>query len=168
MTKPAILPGPAPTPFSGVIRYKKLHPEATLPSPGEPGAIGLDIAAFCMSIDGSRFVHSIVAPRASKRIRTGLVVMAPTGYVLLVCSRSGIAASQPPLFVANAPGVIDPNFTGELEVILYNGGHESAYIKHGQRIAQLILIPAARFPLAEMAELPETSRGDKGFGSTGT
>ena len=148
------------------ISYKKLHPDAALPTLGEPGAVGLDVAAFSISTEG-RYVNLIIPPRTSKLIRTGIVVIAPAGYFIMVCSRSGLAAAQPPLFVANAPGIVDPNYIGEMKIILYNGGHESAYIKHGQRIAQLVLAPLSRFPLAEVAELPETSRGDKGFGSTG-
>lgn len=157
----ATIPPPNPS-----IGYVKLHPNAELPSLGEPGAIGLDIAAFCLNSE-DRHVQQILPPRTSKLIRTGIVVLAPTGYFLMLCSRSGLAASQPPIFVANSPGIIDPNYTGECKVILYNGGHETAYVKHGQRIAQLILIPATRFPLTELAQLPTTSRGDKGFGSTG-
>ncbi len=151
---------PAQSPPS--ISYRKVHPDAELPSPGEPGAIGLDIAAFAINSD-DRMVNIIIGPRATKSIRTGLVLLPPAGYFLLVCSRSSLAAAQPPIFVANAPGIVDPNFTGELEVILYNGGYDSVYIRHGQRIAQILTLPATRFPLTELAELPKTSRGDKGF-----
>jgi hypothetical protein len=65
-----------------------------------------------------------------------------------------------------APGIVDPDYTGEMKVIIYNGGHESAYIRHGQRIAQIILLPYIGASLEPATEIPVTERGASGFGST--
>ena len=100
-------------------------------------------------------------------IPTGWSIRPPDGFVTLILSRSGLAAANPCLFVANSPGLIDPDFTGEIQILLFNGGFNAAYIEHGQRIAQLIFIRQERFPFSEVETLPQTDRGEKGFGSSG-
>lgn len=148
-----------------IIRYHKLQPDAELPFAAYGQPAGWDISAYCISETG-RAIQSVIPPRCSRVLSTGLVLLPPPGYFLAVCSRSGLAAGTPPLFVANAPGIIDPDYTGELKVILYNGGHESAYIRHGQRIAQVILLPHGLSTLEAATEVPDTIRGAKGFGSS--
>lgn len=147
------------------LSYKKLVPEVDAPtcSYGQPA--GWDIAAYCISETGRAF-QVIVPPRTSRVISTKLVLLPPPGYFLAICSRSGMAAQSVPLFVANSPGIIDPDYTGELKVVIYNGGHESAYIRHGQRIAQAVLLPFTPSELLEIHTLPTTERGEKGIGST--
>jgi dUTP pyrophosphatase len=71
------------------------------------------------------------------------------------------------VFVANAPGIVDPDYTGEIRIILFNGGIEPFFIKHGDRIAQLLVVPFAAPSVVEIEGLPETPRGERGFGSTG-
>lgn len=83
----------------------------------------------------------------------------------MVVSRSGLALRG--IFVTNAPGILDPDYRGEIEVLLYNGGHEAHYVKHGDRIAQLIFAPFTPASVREVEALSETERGAKGFGSTG-
>lgn len=147
------------------IGYRKLHPEAELPFRAYGNPAGWDIGALCISETG-RSIQTVIPPRTSRVLSTGLVLLPPPGYFLAVCSRSGMASQTPPLFVGNAPGIIDPDYTGELKVIIFNGGHESAYIRHGQKIAQVVLLPFTDAVLAPAAEVPETARGAKGFGSS--
>lgn len=145
------------------LRYKKLVPDVEPPTRayGEPA--GWDIAAYCISETG-RAIQTVLPPRTTRLISTKLVVLPPPGHFLAVCSRSGLATHS--IFVANAPGIIDPDYTGELKVLLYNGGHESAYINHGKKVAQLVILPYLRSGLAEIDELPTTERGEKGIGSS--
>ena len=82
-----------------------------------------------------------------------------------VCSRGGLASKS--IFVANAPGIIDPDYRGEIMVILYNGGHETYYIQHEDRIAQLIAIQAQMTGIVELEITDETERGEGRLGSTG-
>lgn len=148
------------------LRYKKLHKDAELPTQAYGNPAGWDIKAFCISETG-RAIQAVLPPGNSAIIRTGLILLPPPGFILTVCSRSGYASRQPPVFVANAPGIIDPDYTGELKVILFNGGHSSVYIKHADPVAQLVLIAAPpRCTLTEFTETPETDRGTKGFGSS--
>lgn len=148
------------------IEFKKLYPDAELPIRVTESSAGLDVSAYLISETGRR-TYALIPPRTSRVVSTGLVLIAPPGFLMLVCSRSGLASERNPVFVANAPGVIDPDYTGELKIILYNGGHESVNITHGQRIAQILLIQHHTFPFREITTLPQTARGDKGFGSSG-
>lgn len=150
------------------LYYHKLHPDAIIPSRAYGSAVGYDIAALCISETG-RSIQMTLPPRTSRLVPTGLVLIPPDGWFIMVCSRSGMASTQPPTFVANAPGIVDPDYTGELKIILFNGGHETTYIKHGDRIAQVVLIrrPTA-FDVSEFVDPPKSDgRGTKGFGSTG-
>lgn len=109
----------------------------------------------------------ILPPRNVRAIPTGLALFPPLGYFIAICSRSGLASKNPSIFVANAPGIIDPDYTGEIKVLLYNGGNESVYIKHGDFIAQAVLLNAAgKIKLQETQTVPLTKRGEKGFGSS--
>lgn len=145
---------------------KRLYPTARLPSRGTPHSIGLDVYAHAISESG-RPNTILVPPRTTKRISTGLAFVPPPGWAIFVCSRSGLATSS--LFVTNSPGVIDPDYRGELEILFYNGGHESYYIKHEDRIAQIVLLPIAETLVVAETEEPfaPTMRGEAGFGSTG-
>jgi deoxyuridine 5'-triphosphate nucleotidohydrolase len=148
------------------IQLKRLHPEAILPFRGSFEAAGLDISA-CLISETGRPSKRLVSSQQTISIPTGWSLRPPDGFCTLVLSRSGLAASNPPLFVANSPGLIDPDYTGEIKILLFNGGFNAAYIEHGQRIAQLIFIRRHEFPFIEVESLPETVRGPKGFGSTG-
>lgn len=157
-----------------IIHFKRLHPEATMPTRGSPGSVGLDLYAHLLTEQG-RPNTALIPPRTTKNIPTGLAVLVPTTvskdlnsarWYAQVVSRSGMAANS--IFVANAPGIIDPDYTGELKVLLYNGGHEAHYVKHGDRIAQLLLTASPIFTARWLdIEMPKTERGEKGFGSTG-
>lgn len=130
------------------------------------GAIGLDVFAFLLTESGRRN-NLLIPPGETRNIPTGLLIQPPEGTFVMVCSRSGMA--QDSLFVANQPGIVDPDYRGELKVLLYNGStHESVYIQNEQRIAQLIVLPALFVSCFAVEALSETSRGGDGFGSTGS
>lgn len=149
-----------------VLKYRKLSAEAVLPRSAYDEAVGLDLAACLMSETG-RSQQIILPPRNVRAIPTGLALFPPLGYFIAICSRSGLASKNPSIFVANAPGIIDPDYTGEIKVLLYNGGNESVYIKHGDFIAQAVLLNAAgKIKLQETQTVPLTKRGEKGFGSS--
>lgn len=148
-----------------LLQIKRLHPSAKLPLQATPNSVGLDLFALLIS-DTGRTNTALIPPRNTRMIRTGIACSPPQGYALFVCSRSGLAYKES-LFVTNAPGVVDPDYTGEIMVLLYNGGIEPYYVKHEDRIAQLVMMPCAP-PLIDVVEnLQPSIRGDAGFGSTG-
>jgi dUTP pyrophosphatase len=127
-------------------------------------AAGYDIGAHLLTSGGRPYTLTI-APNDSKTIPTGIAARPPPGFFLACCSRSGLASKS--IFVANAPGIIDPDYTGEINVILYNGGFEPYFVRHHDRIMQLLCFPLNSFPITRVASLSATERGDKGMGSTG-
>lgn len=149
------------------VQFKKLNPNAVLPRYAYEQAVGFDLAACLMSESG-KSQQVVLPPNSVRIIPTGLAMIPPKGYFIGVCSRSGLASKNPPIFVSNAPGIIDPDYTGEVNVLLYNGGHQSVYVKHGDFIAQGVLFHAAdRLNFKEIETLPTTTRGEKGLGSSG-
>lgn len=99
-------------------------------------------------------------------IPTGIAVAIPAGHAGLVAPRSGLAARSG-VSVVNGPGVVDSGYRGEINVILINHGTSELTIRRGDRIAQLIVIPIDTPDLIEVDELPESARGEGGFGSSG-
>jgi dUTP pyrophosphatase len=111
--------------------------------------------------------HPIVlAPAERALVPTGIAIAIPDGYEAQVRPRSGLAARNG-VTCLNSPGTIDSDFRGEVMVILINLGREPFVIASGLRIAQMVLAPVTRAELQEVAELPPTTRGSGGFGSTG-
>jgi dUTP pyrophosphatase len=108
-----------------------------------------------------------LAPGARALIPTGIAIALPEGHEAQVRPRSGLAARHG-LTVLNAPGTIDADYRGEVQVLLINLGGEAVKITRGMRIAQLVIAPLARAALREAASLDDTSRGKGGFGSTGS
>lgn len=100
-------------------------------------------------------------------IKTGLFIEIPVGFEAQVRPRSGLAAKKG-ITVLNAPGTIDADYRGEIGVILVNLSNEEFIIESGERIAQLVIAKHERADWLEVEELSETSRGEGGFGSTGT
>jgi len=146
------------------LTFTKLHPEAAPPIRAYGSSAAWDLAAFLKTPEG-RYRTLTLAPRSTILIPTGLSLLAPPGSVLLICSRSGLAARS--VFVTNSPGVVDPDYVGEIKVLLSNGGMEPYYVQHGDRVAQALIVGLVNCTLAESAALQLTERGDKGFGSTG-
>ena len=100
-------------------------------------------------------------------IKTGLFIELPIGFEAQVRPRSGLAAKKG-ITVLNAPGTIDADYRGEIGVILVNLSNEEVTIRNGERVAQLVIAKHERTEWIEVEELSETSRGEGGFGSTGT
>jgi dUTP pyrophosphatase len=107
-----------------------------------------------------------LAPGDRALVGTGWAIAIPEGFEGQVRPRSGLALEHG-VTVLNSPGTIDPDFRGELRVLLINHGREPFVITRGDRIAQLVIAPATRAELVEIAELPTTTRGSGGYGSTG-
>ena len=129
-----------------------------LPSRAHAGDAGLDLAAA---------EDALLAPGGRVAVATGWAVAIPEGMAGLVVPRSGNALRHG-LTVANAPGLIDSGYRGELKVILVNLGDEPFAITAGDRIAQLVITPVALGAAVEVDALPESDgRGEGGFGSTG-
>ena len=148
------------------LRYQFLHPLATIPERSYEEAIGYDLHACLITESGNPSIAHIL-PWQTRAIPTGLKLLPPSGFYIGIYSRSGMALHVPPVFVANAPGVVDPDYRGEIKVILYNGGKDLYTVRHGERIAQAVLCPIQCVPLESAIINDVTARGDKGFGSTG-
>ena len=99
-------------------------------------------------------------------VPTGIAVAIPNGHAGLVAPRSGLAARSG-ISVVNGPGVVDAGFRGEINVILINQGSEPVVFSRGDRIAQLVVVPVSLPEFVEVETLPDSVRGDGGFGSSG-
>lgn len=133
---------------------------ATPPYYATQGAAGFDLIAK---------EDTIINKYDTQLVKTGVKVDLPKGYMIQICSRSGLALKQQ-VFVLNAPGIIDEDYTGEIGLILTNAGHEPFVIKQGDRVAQGVIIQVARaeFNVVESISDKVTERAVGGFGSTGT
>ena len=138
------------------------EPDATdlpLPSYQTAGSAGVDLyAAVTKPIT--------LQPGERARVPTGIRIALPAGYEAQVRPRSGLAWRHG-VGMVNAPGTIDCDYRGEVQVILINLGQEPFTIRRGDRIAQLVVAPVARIEWEPVAELPPSARGEGGFGHTG-
>ena len=154
--------------MTAILQIRRLEnhdPDLALPDYASTGAAGLDLRA-CLAPDDRR--HGLDLPPLGRvLVPTGLAVALPQGHEGQVRPRSGLAVQQG-VTVLNSPGTIDADYRGELRVLLVNLGAETATIRHGERIAQLVVARVARVRAVESAELDPTPRGVGGFGSTGT
>tara|TARA_B100001989_G_scaffold126889_1_gene89674 strand:- start:219 stop:656 length:438 start_codon:yes stop_codon:yes gene_type:complete len=141
------------------VLVKKLNSLAKLPSYKTEGASGMDLMA-CIEKPIS------LEPGKSCLIPTGLSVAFSEKYEIQIRPRSGLAAKNS-ISVLNTPGTIDSDYRGELKIILFNHSNENFIIKNNDRVAQMVLTPIVKMELEEINELPNSNRGDGGFGSTG-
>ena len=141
------------------VLIKKLNPSAQLPSYKTNGASGMDLMAFIEKPINLKPGKSCLVP-------TGLSVAFPEKYEIQIRPRSGLAAKNN-ISVLNTPGTIDSDYRGELKIILFNHGKENFIINNNDRVAQMVLTPVIKMELEEVNELPESTRGEGGFGSTG-
>ena len=141
------------------VLIKKLSPSVQLPSYKTSGASGMDLMAFIKS-------PITIKPKTSCLITTGILMAFSEDYEIQIRPRSGLAAKNN-ISVLNTPGTIDSDYRGEIKVIIYNHGDRDFVINNNDRIAQMILAPVIKIELQEIDELPETMRGEGGFGSTG-
>lgn len=109
---------------------------------------------------------TIITPNSRILVHTGLHMAIPTGYVGMVCPRSGFALKQG-VTVLNAPGIVDSGYRGEVGVILLNTSEQTVTVRKDDRIAQMVFVPYAHMAFEHVESLPETDRGEGGFGSTG-
>ncbi len=145
------------------VRIRRLPHGADLPLPAyqSEDAAGLDL--FAAVPEGAPLV---IAAGAWAAVPTGIAIALPAATEAQVRPRSGLAAKHG-LTVLNAPGTIDADYRGEVQVLLVNHGTEPFAVSRGMRIAQMIIAPVARAKLCEVVDLDETARGTGGFGSTG-
>jgi len=139
------------------IAAVRLDGELPLPAYAKPGDAGLDLRASELAR---------LEPGERRLVPTGLAVAIPEGHAGFVLPRSGLAM-QKGVTVLNAPGLIDSGYRGELKVLLVNHGAEPVIIARGERIAQLVVQRVASATLVEVERLPDSARGEGGFGSTG-
>jgi dUTP pyrophosphatase len=147
------------------IKFMKLHLDAHLPRRWSADAVGFDLHAY-MKTEYGRPTKRVVAPNSTVNIPTGLMVEIPRSHFAFVCPRSGLGKYS--ISVTNSPGIIDPDFRGEIHVMVYNGSYVNHWIEHDDRIAQLVVMPVTEIMIEEVVELTPTPRGKAGFGSTGT
>jgi len=141
------------------ILIKKLNPDVQLPTYKTSGASGMDLMAF---IDNP----IKLAPNNSCLVPTGLSVAFSEDYEVQIRPRSGLAAKSS-ITVLNTPGTIDSDYRGEIKIILFNHGNEEFTINNKDRVAQMVLMPVIKMELEVTDNLPNTIRGEGGFGSTG-
>ena len=139
------------------LAFQRLDPDAVLPERAHPGDAGFDL----------RSIEDVeVGPGERAMVRTGLAVAIPDGYAGLVLPRSGLASLHG-LTLANAPGLIDSGYRGEVICSVVNlDPHESVKIARGDRIAQLVVVEVPERRPGWVDELPPSSRVESGFGST--
>ena len=139
------------------VLFRRVRPEAVLPSYAHPGDAGMDV----------RSAEALVIPPGGRAlVHTGLVMVLPPGYEAQVRPRSGLALKQG-VTVLNTPGTIDEGYRGEVGVILANFGDAPFAVNVGDRVAQIVIAPVTRAEIGETDDVGETDRGAGGFGSTG-
>ena len=141
------------------VLIKKLDPAVELPAYKTEGASGMDLMALVKKPINLK-------PNSSCLVPTGLAVAFSSDFEIQIRPRSGLAAKNS-ISVLNTPGTIDSDYRGEIKVILFNHGKSDFLINNKERIAQMILTPVIKMDLEETDDLPETIRGESGFGSTG-
>jgi len=141
------------------VLIKKLDPTVELPAYKTDGASGMDLMALVKEPINLK-------PNSSCLVPTGLAVAFSSDFEIQIRPRSGLAAKNS-ISVLNTPGTIDSDYRGEIKVILFNHGKSDFLINNKDRIAQMILTPVIKMDLEETDDLPETIRGEGGFGSTG-
>lgn len=141
-----------------MLRVKKMYPDAHLPQRATEGSTGLDLFAYIKKSG------RITLEEKPKLVGTGIAVEVPRGYDVQIRPRSGLSAKG----VVVAFGTVDSDYRGELLVTMYTLGQGSSFeIRHGGRIAQLVVGKLADLPVEEAEELSGTERGHQGHGSTG-
>jgi len=138
-----------------MIKIKKLSPEAISPKFMRDGDAAMDFYSN---------ENLTIQPDERKIISTGIAMAIPKGYVGLIWDRSGMAAKYG---IKSMGGVIDPNYRGEVKIILHNLSKEDFNVEKGMRIAQMVIQAVENREILEVEELDDTTRGEEGFGSTG-
>jgi dUTP pyrophosphatase len=141
------------------LRFRKLRDDAIVPTQAHAGDAGSDLYA----VEGA-----VLEPGGRAKVPTGVAVAIPEGHAGLVLPRSGLAHKHG-ITLTNTPGLIDSGYRGELQVLMLNTDREATYeVKPGDRIAQLMIVAFTAPEWSEVEEFDETTRGDGGFGSSGS
>jgi len=145
-----------PIHLGGVMKIKRLHEEAILPTKAHSGDLGYDLyTSEPVTINTDETVL----------VNTGVSIQFPAGYGGIIKDRSSVATKQKLFTVA---GVIDNGYTGEIKIAMHNASGQSQHIEQGQKIAQLVLVPVTNFVIEEVdVVITNDGRGEDGFGSTG-
>ena len=141
------------------VLFKRLNSKVKLPKYKTDGSSGMDLMAFTEKT-------IIIRPNSSALIPTGLSIAIPQDTEIQIRPRSGLAAKSS-VTVLNTPGTIDSDYRGEIKIILFNHGEKNFEVNNNDRIAQMILTPIEKIEFEEVVNLPDTLRGEGGFGSTG-
>jgi dUTP pyrophosphatase len=141
------------------VPFKRIDPQAVLPGRAHPGDAGLDLRSA---------VDVVVQPGERAMVPTGVAVAIPEGHAGLVLPRSGLASNRG-LTLANAPGLIDAGYRGEIVCAVVNlDPRDPVKVGRGDRIAQLVIVQLPAIDPEFVEDLPSSERGEGGFGSTGT
>lgn len=143
-----------------ILKIKKMSPLAQIPEYKTHGASGMDLHA-CFDEPTCR---KEIFSGGRIKIQTGIAIELPEGYEAQVRPRSGLAANEG---VFACFGTVDNDYRGELAVTLFNCSFKQSFINHGDRIAQLVIVPVFRVETQVVDELSTTERGSNGYGSTG-
>ena len=143
------------------VQFQRLpsNPDLPLPARATPQAAGYDIRSAEAKV--------VLDPGEIRLISTGLIMELPEGMECQVRPRSGLALNYG-ITLPNSPGTIDPDYRGEVKIIIQNLGSEQVTLIRGERVAQLVFSLFQSPEVAEVEELSNTDRGESGFGSTGT
>ncbi|MBY8976660.1 dUTP diphosphatase [Rhodobacteraceae bacterium NNCM2] len=144
---------------------ENFDPALPMPEYETEGAAGMDLRASLDPKDRERGVALPTLGRAL--IPTGLAMAIPQGFEAQIRPRSGLAARHGVTLV-NTPGTIDSDYRGEIGVLMINLGADTYWVRHGDRIAQMVIAPVTRAGVERVDNLDQTSRGGGGFGSTGS
>lgn len=131
----------------------------TPPAYATSHSVGLDLSAAIEE-------EIIIDPGEISLVPTGIMVAVPAGYEAQIRPRSGLAVNHG-LLIPNSPGTIDPDYRGEVKVIVLNAGKKPFTVSRGMRIAQMVIVPAVQADIAIVQDLPPTERGEGGFGHSG-
>lgn len=140
------------------LKIRKLTVDAVIPKYAHHGDAGMDLVAS---------VELSIEPGETKLVKTGIAIELPEGYEAQVRPRSGMALKKS-ITVLNTPGTIDAGYRGEVGVILINHSKDVFNVSKGMKVAQMVISEFISAEIEEAEELTDTSRGEGGFGSTGT
>jgi dUTP pyrophosphatase len=151
-------------PEIAVMPLGHFDPALPLPAYETTGAAGMDLRASLQPDDRP---EGIMLPSGGRMlVPTGLAMAIPSGFEGQIRPRSGLAARHG-ITQLNSPGTVDSDYRGEIMVLMINLGAETYLIRHGERIAQMVIAPVVQAPMVRVDALPGTERGAGGFGSTG-
>ena len=138
------------------IKFKKMHPNAIIPTYAKQGDAAMDL--YAVEVHKDKWGNYVYL--------TGVALEIPPGFVGLLFPRSSV--SRTCLSLANSVGVVDSGYRGEIMLKYRNAGEANSFYKSGDRVGQLMIMPYPQIELIEVEELSTTERGDGGFGSTGS